>query len=177
MTQPGTVGFAWHEVEIEKIGTTVTWAMDGTTLITLETEHFTVPTSGTNILFGHADINASLSFEPNYQEVAFTLIDNITVETIEAAPTVNPDFNGDQMVDAADYVVWRDNAGKMGTGTQATGDANGDMNVNQADYDLWRAAFGTTIPGGLGAAVPEPSSVGICVTGVIVILGASRRRS
>jgi hypothetical protein len=56
------------------------------------------------------------------------------------------DFNGDGVVDAADYVVWR-----SGLGTTYT----------QADYDVWRAHFGPTVTSGAGAsaAVPEPATL------------------
>jgi hypothetical protein len=70
------------------------------------------------------------------------------------------DFNLDGIVDAADYVVWRN-----GLGTA----------YSQADYDLWRSNFGRTIGGGAeappaSAAVPESSTtcllliatVGLC---------------
>jgi phospholipase/lecithinase/hemolysin len=54
------------------------------------------------------------------------------------------DFNGDNTVDAADYIDWRRESG------------------TSADYDTWRAHFGQSAPGGAsqsigqGAAVPEP---------------------
>jgi len=59
--------------------------------------------------------------------------------------TVNPDFNGDTFVDAADYTVWRDNQG-VGS-TQPQGDANQDAVVNAKDYNLWAASFGGTVSG------------------------------
>lgn len=65
--------------------------------------------------------------------------------TISALP--GGDFNHDGVVDAADYVVWRE-----GLGTSYT----------PADYDIWRANFGQTSAGGAGvsgvAAVPEPAT-------------------
>jgi hypothetical protein len=58
------------------------------------------------------------------------------------------DFNGNGVVDAADYVVWR-----KGLGTTFT----------QPDYDTWRTHFGQTAGSGLGAnanvTVPEPTSL------------------
>ena len=54
------------------------------------------------------------------------------------------DFNGNGIVDAADYVIWR-----KGLGTIYT----------QADYNVWRNQFGKSAGGGAGistnAAVPE----------------------
>lgn len=73
--------------------------------------------------------------------------------TLTAAPGILPgDFNGNGVVDTADYVVWRNNDG------------------TQAGYDLWRAHFGQTAGSGaaeypldssartLSAGVPEPST-------------------
>ena len=50
------------------------------------------------------------------------------------------DFNGDGLVDAADYVGWRSNDG------------------SQAGYDSWRANFGRTATSIANSAVPEPMS-------------------
>jgi hypothetical protein len=174
-TAAGSVGMEWHEVEIAKIGDLVTWKVDGVLLITLDTTNFVTPVAGGNIMFGQSDINATVSMDPERLNLLFTLIDNVKVSTIDEPPAVNPDFNGNRIVDAADYVVWRKNAGLMGTGTQATGDANGDMNVNQADYDLWRAAFGASLPAAAGAAVPEPGSLGLCLIAAIGVVATARR--
>ena len=61
-----------------------------------------------------------------------------------ADPLKLADFNGDGMVDAADYVVWRAGMGTMYTAS---------------DYQLWTADFGETTTGsGSSTAAPEPSS-------------------
>ncbi len=60
----------------------------------------------------------------------------------------NADFNGNTVVDAADYTVWRDNLGLASGATQSQGDANNDGAVNAADYDAWKAGFGTMPSGG-----------------------------
>jgi hypothetical protein len=53
------------------------------------------------------------------------------------------DYNENGVVDAADYVVWRNSLGQtVPAGT--AGDGNGDGMVTSADYDLWRADFGST---------------------------------
>jgi PEP-CTERM motif len=69
------------------------------------------------------------------------------------------DFNTDGTVDAADYVVWRENEGT----TNSLPNDNGiGGTVGQAQYDLWRVQFGESVPGGAGAsataAVPEPAT-------------------
>ena len=77
------------------------------------------------------------------------------------------DFNGDGVIDAADYTVWRDTFGQtVAHGSGA--DANGDGLVNESDYALWTTSYGAvfgigTGPGAAasvpGQAVPEPSSL------------------
>jgi hypothetical protein len=65
-----------------------------------------------------------------------------------AAVPQSADYNNNGIVDAADYVVWR-----QGLGTTYT----------QADYDVWRTHFGQTAGSGAGAsvnsAVPEPATL------------------
>lgn len=71
-----------------------------------------------------------------------------TIVAFSLTPSVAGDFNGDGIVDAADYLVWR-----KGLGTTFT----------QANYDAWRTHFGQSAGSGSGAgansAVPEPETV------------------
>jgi glucose/arabinose dehydrogenase len=64
---------------------------------------------------------------------------------VAAPPDEYGDFNGDQVVDARDYVVWR-----KGFGTQ----------YDEADYTTWRKNFGLSLaPAGAGSGVPEPAAM------------------
>jgi hypothetical protein len=79
-------------------------------------------------------------------------------------PGVIGDYNDNGTVDAADYVVWRNN---LGTNAILPNDDT-PGNVSSADYDAWRMNFGAT--GGIGAslaAVPEPATAWIAL-GMIV---------
>jgi serralysin len=74
-------------------------------------------------------------------------------------PTPTGDYNGSDVVDAADYVVWRDTLDQAANpaGSGADGDASG--TIGAADYEFWRARFGNMTTGTAGAAaVPEPAS-------------------
>jgi hypothetical protein len=72
------------------------------------------------------------------------------------------DFNEDGTVDAADYVVWRDNLGSLVS--LPNDDTPG---VTVADYDVWKAHFGESAAGALSVAnIPEPS------TQVTLLLGS-----
>jgi glucose/arabinose dehydrogenase len=87
------------------------------------------------------------------------------------------DFNSDGMVDAADYVVWRNTLGQSGADLAADGDGN-DV-VEQADYNIWRSRFGKLNSAGAGAAaaVPEPGATGLLFVAAFAILGAVRCRN
>ena len=100
------------------------------------------------------------------------------------------DFNDDGIVDAADYVVWRQTSGQtVGKGSGA--DANTDGVIGPEDYAVWKANFGRTasvtnvqfdyvraygLASGSGAVadlgdnlVPEPGSLVLLVIGVMAL--------
>jgi hypothetical protein len=76
-------------------------------------------------------------------------IDNVRVGQDVAG--VAGDYNGNGVVDGADYVVWR-NGGPLLNEVADVG------TVSPADYTEWRSRFGNTSGSGLGSgAVPEPT--------------------
>lgn len=90
------------------------------------------------------------------------------------------DFNGDQVVNAADYTVWRDNLGATEDGSILNGNGNGGT-VDQSDYMLWRSNYGSTsgLAGSLVAdstAAPEPASWGLGLLLSIAVAGRKPRR-
>ncbi len=73
-------------------------------------------------------------------------------------PTTPGDYNGDGIVDAADYTVWRDTLGST-SDLRADGDDSG--TVDAGDYTVWTSHFGSTSGAGTmvaTTAVPEPSA-------------------
>ncbi|MEN1679657.1 MAG: hypothetical protein AAGJ46_08690 [Planctomycetota bacterium] len=95
--------------------------------------------------------------------------DSAMFRLVPEAPT--GDFNGDGVVDAADYTVWRDT---LGSTTELAADANGNDIVDLADYDLWKANFQAA---GFGAAiVPEPNSA-LLLVGLMLPAASCGRRS
>lgn len=76
-TNVGSSGMEWHQVELAKIGSTLTWKIGGLLMATIDLN--TVTLGGGNILFGHSDINATSSTDVNDVNLLFTLIDNINV--------------------------------------------------------------------------------------------------
>jgi hypothetical protein len=83
------------------------------------------------------------------------------------------DYNGDQQVDAADYVVWRKSAGEAGFFLPA--DGNPDNEINGLDYDVWTAQYGETSGSDApqapphSVAVPEGQSIGLLLISGIII--------
>jgi hypothetical protein len=101
-------------------------------------------------------------------------LDNITA--VAASPAVLGDYNGNNVVDAADYVVWRDNPASLVNEGASIGV------VDIEDYNFWKARFGATSGAGAGsggsflagAAVPEPTAWILLLAGVLATIGPHR---
>ena len=76
-TNVGSAGMEWHQVEIKKTGTTLTWKVGGTLIATIDLT--TVTLGGGNIFLGHSDINSTSSTDPNDGALLFSLYDNVQV--------------------------------------------------------------------------------------------------
>jgi hypothetical protein len=87
-----------------------------------------------------------------------------------APPGLPGDFNEDDKVDAADYVVWSKNGSNPLPNDGGAADS-------ATRFALWKASFGNMqMPGGgSGGAVPEPGAMILIVMGVGAL--AARRRS
>jgi len=82
------------------------------------------------------------------------------VSAMNATRVSQGDYNGNGVVDAADYTAWRDRLGSSVT-AYTSADGNGDGQITQADYDVWKAHFGETFPvpgAGSGSIAAEPAS-------------------
>lgn len=108
--------------------------------------------------------------------------DKVRFEYIPNVPFVEGDYNGNGVVDVADYTVWRDSLGSVGGELAADGTGDDDLGVPDGDVDVfdylfWRNRFGNTAPGTAlqPASTPEPAAVvSILVMG---ILGLTRRKA
>jgi hypothetical protein len=93
-------------------------------------------------------------------------IDNVrfcgTMAECTAPAGVAGDYNGNSVVDAADYTVWRDHLGQTSPTYTLPNDGGTSTGVvDPADYTFWKSRFGATSGAGSlsNGAVPEPSSV------------------
>ena len=97
-------------------------------------------------------------------------IDHMSVD-LPARRAVLGDYNGNGVVDMADYVLWRNGGPLQNDATPGTVDAS--------DYNVWRsfgnhAGSGSSV--GSASAVPEPGTFCLAAFGLFVFGGCSRTR-
>ena len=96
------------------------------------------------------------------------------------------DYNGNGVVDAGDYQIWRDTLGST-TDLRANGDIFGASAavIDLADFLIWKANFGLSVftgltagSGGVAQGVPEPASLWLlAIGGTIAAFVRVRRRT
>jgi hypothetical protein len=114
---------------------------------------------GSSITVGPVDFTVrQVSLLPDSDPLPFSQVGNMvtinmsgvtadpvsTIVELSPAPPLPGDYNLDNVVDAADYVVWRK---VLGTSVARYSSADGDGNglVDQADHGVWRSHFGMTV--------------------------------
>jgi hypothetical protein len=103
----------------------------------------------------------------------------IGAQAINAAAFLPGDYNHDDQVDAADYIMWRH---LLGSTTELSADGSGNGLVDEADYEVWRAHFGIKFGEPRRAttrslaSVPEPSPATSVAVGMLAALAAPLRR-
>jgi hypothetical protein len=103
------------------------------------------------------------------------LITGTGLLNVTTAPSmgVPGDFNGNGVVDMADYVLWR-------KGGPLQNEVSDQGVVSAQDYTDWRARFGNTSGSGalsVGASVPEPSSVALLMLVAQLLMGIKLGRA
>lgn len=109
--------------------------------------------------------------DPGSMSVEHDEANNLFLLVVESGLT--GDYNGDGIVNLADYTIWRDTLGSTGPGLAA--DGNGDEEVNGLDYDVWKSHFGEssqTLSEVSSNRVPEPSTMLIAGMGLLVAMAA-----
>jgi hypothetical protein len=100
-----------------------------------------------------AGVNVGLPFNGSAPDLGW-------LETAPPAPALPGDYNGDSVVDTADFIVWRDNTN---TSAILPNDITSGT-VDESDYSVWREHFGQTLGAAAtgissAAAVPEPTGM------------------
>jgi hypothetical protein len=83
------------------------------------------------------------------------------------------DYNDDDVVDGADYTVWRNAFGGPGGGLAADGNMNNQ--IDTGDYTVWRRHYGDSIDNGTATgAISAPEPGGIVL--LLLLAGVRLRR-
>jgi hypothetical protein len=91
---------------------------------------------------------------------------------LNVVPGLAGDYNRDNVVDAADFIVWRESVGQ--TGDDLAADGNSDGVVNDADFNFWRSRLGDGASAvGSATTVPEPTTAALLM---LVSLAALKRK-
>jgi hypothetical protein len=81
------------------------------------------------------------------------------------------DYDASGVVDAADYVLWRDT---LGSSSQLAADGDRSGTVDAGDYAVWRRNFGLSAPARSAdvsrQSVPEPSTLAIAAVAAFLWL-------
>jgi hypothetical protein len=102
---------------------------------------------------------------------------NMVAANLAPLVVVQGDYNGDGVVDGADYVMWRRNIGSE-VETDIDGDHSG--RVDDGDFDVWRKSYGGQPAGGVALsqnAIPEPATFSTLVAAGLAFLGVRHRRN
>jgi len=124
--------------------------------------------AGTPISFTFAGVTYNLPYNGLAPDLG-------AYETGVPAPELPGDYNGDNIVNAADYTVWRNN---LNTDANLPNDET-PGSVDEGDYGVWKSHFGESLPGSGSLAptsVPEPGSAAVLLT-TALLLGICRRAS
>lgn len=174
-TGPGLGGDEYHaDLLLNQFNTT------SMTTVSLPLSGFTRFLAGEFLNDGDNSLTNFNLYQMNLETIIGAGLVNLEIESIRvllpAPPGLPGDFNKNNVVDAADYTVWRDH---LGAADESALNGNGDglNGVDQGDFTLWKNSFGNTAgAGALAGAVPEPSAGALSLT-VCGVLAWLRRRS
>lgn len=121
------------------------------------------------------------SISGTFDDVQLPIISNNEQWQLIQTPTVislrlvyRGDYNGDGVIDVADYTVWRDNLSSP-MGLAADGSDNGVIDL--ADYTVWVNAYGNSSSSSTTAtAIPEPTVLLLSTLAVTLSASCSNPR-
>lgn len=133
-------------------------------------------------LFAGSNVATDLEFFYVVDGQTTLIAGSVVFESLPSLPFGLPgDYNGDNLVNLADYTVWRDNLGGAESTLMGNGDGSGV--VDAGDYTRWKNNFGASAGSGAliasweASAVPEPSSCFfVSIFGMLMHHGLVTRR-
>jgi len=125
----------------------------------------------TQVLFGHT---GDTPFADAGTSNRHTDGSNLLDAEVQVLSEPDSDFDNDTFVTGADFIIWQQNNGTVGSGTQPNGDATGDGDIDEIDLAAWEFQFGDIIPlmGLETFTVPEPATwvlTCLALSGLLVI--------
>ena len=159
-------------------GTSEAWTLVASGALTLPEERFT---AGEVVSFANATSYKSYKvIFPTVKDAALSTAMQISgIQLFDNAAPEDADFDGNGVVDGADFLKWQRGLGLINQTNNDNGDANGDGSVTAADLAVWKAKFGTAGASVAAGAVPEPATLGLLGLGGVIgsLLARARRRS
>jgi prepilin-type N-terminal cleavage/methylation domain-containing protein/prepilin-type processing-associated H-X9-DG protein len=122
------------------------------------------PRSPASIFF---DASATFGTSVNIDALHFLSYDDL----LPAA-----DFNRDGRVDAADYLVWRNQVGATGLESFSPGDADGNGTIDEADFLAWKTHRMGAVGGARAQLLPVPEPAAIVGLLASCLMGALKSR-
>ncbi len=110
------------------------------------------PGSTPAILSGNALVYTSIGTSSVVGTTAQVVGTSFHINANRIVSGVGGDYNGNGIVDAADYTVWRNNNGTVFQLTNEGPDTPGEVTIE--DYNFWKANFGNGGPGAGSGVVP-----------------------
>ena len=157
----------WRHEDISGVGTQHLFTRDVANLLHGDITDENDPNFGANYADGWREHSnpAMWPADPDVLEATFNdgqdigrwYLAGFKLEELVAPPGLNGDYNDDGVVNAADYVVWRNHLDE--SFDLPNRDGSNDGPINQADYTTWVNNFGNSASAsGSAVSVPEPSS-------------------
>lgn len=139
------------------------------------TSHPFFDQAGGRFIYFEGSYTETFSGNPNktplydYNQIMYRL-DLATIPDL--FPRLTGDFNNDDVVDAADYVLWRKTFGSQ---EALAADASRNGIVDELDQSYWFANFGDAAETGRSFAVPEPA-MWMVLCALVASVAPCRRR-
>jgi hypothetical protein len=110
--------------------------------------------SAHDVRYLRIEIDSVHLFSPS-DTFGFAIVGEVAASAVPVSAGLDGDYNANGAVDAADYVLWRQN---LGTNASLPNDTTS-LDVGLEDYDVWRENFGAATSAlSIAATVPEPAA-------------------